>query len=118
MKHLLLTSVLVSAIFISCKKDRTCSCTMTKTGTSTTKAALTVSVPVLGSVPVVDTSFVTPVNEVQSYDRTVMDVNKRSAKQNCVSYKEPYDETIINAAPPLLITTQAKGEKVYKCDLK
>lgn len=103
--------------FISCKKDRVCSCTLTKTGTTTTTAALTFSVPIVGNVPIVDTSFVTPISEVQSYDKTIMDVNKRTAKQNCVSYKEPYNETITNSAPPLLLTTKSEGENVYKCKL-
>lgn len=118
MKKLLITSFLVSVVLISCKKDRTCSCTVTKTGTSTTTAALTYSVPIIGNVPILDTSFTTPINEVQVYDKTIMDVNKRTAKQNCVSYKEPYNENIVNAAPPLQLTTNSKGERTYKCELK
>ncbi len=116
----LLSTILLSAsiAFISCKKDRVCSCTLTKTGTTTTTAALTFSVPIVGNVPIIDTSFVTPVSEVQTYDKTIMDVNKRTAKQNCVSYKEPYSETITNSAPPLLLTTKSVGDNVYKCELK
>lgn len=106
-----------SIAFSSCKKDRVCSCTLTKTGTTTTTAALTFSVPIVGNVPIVDTSFVTPVSEVQSYDKTIMDVSKRTAKQNCVSYKEPYNETITNSAPPLQLTTKIVGENVYNCKL-
>jgi hypothetical protein len=116
---LFFTILLGAAIsFISCKKDRVCSCTLTKHGTTTTTAALTFSVPIVGNVPLIDTSFTTPITEVQTYDRTLMDVNKRTAKQNCVSYKEPYSETITNSAPPLLLTTKSQGENVYKCELK
>ena len=118
MKFIFTTLALASLIFISCKKDRVCSCTMTKNGTTTTTAALTYSVPIVGNVPIIDTSFTSPVNEVQSYDKTIVDVNKRTAKQNCVSYKEPYTETITNSAPPLMLTTTMKGEASYKCELK
>lgn len=91
---------------------------MTKTGTTTTTAALTYSVPLLGNVPIVDTSFTSPTSEVQTYDRTLMDVGKRTAKQNCVSYQEPYNETITNSAPPLMLTTTMKGNASYSCKLK
>lgn len=116
---IIVTAFAVSSLFVvSCKKDRVCSCTLTKNGTTTTTAALTYSVPIVGNVPIIDTSFSTPVNEVQTYDKTIMDVNKRTAKQNCVSYKEPYNETITNSAPPLMLTTKSEGEKVYKCELE
>ena len=118
MKSVFTTLAFASLIFVSCKKDRVCSCTMTKTGTTTTTAALTYSVPIVGNVPIIDTSFTSPMNEVQSYDKTIMDVNKRTAKQNCVSYKEPYQETITNSAPPLILTTTMKGDAEYKCELK
>lgn len=117
MKLLLTIALSTTIAFISCKKDRVCSCTLTKKGTTTTTAALTFSVPILGNVPIVDTSFVTPVSEVQIYDKTLIDVNKRTAKQNCVSYKEPYSETITNSAPPLLLTTKSVGENSYDCKL-
>ncbi len=112
------TIIAFTLILYACKKDRTCSCTLTKTGTSTTTAALTVAVPIVGNVPVIDTSFETPINEVVVYDKTILDVKKRTAKQNCVSYNEPYDETITNSAPPLLLTTKSKGERKYSCKLK
>ena len=118
MKKVILAAIIISNIFLACKKDRTCSCTVTKTGTSTTTAALTFSVPLLGNVPVIDTSFVTPVNESQSVDKTLTKVTKRAAKNNCISYKEPYNERSINEAPPLQLTTIAKGDRVYTCTLK
>lgn len=118
MKILFTSIVFITMLLVSCKKDRVCSCTLTKTGTTTTTAALTYSVPIVGNVPIIDTSFTSPTNEVQSYEKTIMDVSKRTAKQNCVSYKEPYNETITNSAPPLLLTTNMKGEASYKCELK
>ena len=118
MKNFFLLIATVSWLLTACTKDRTCSCTLTKTGTSTTTAALTFSVPILGNVPIIDTSFSTPINEVQTYDKTILDAKKRTAKSNCVSYNEPYNETITNSAPPLLLTTNSKGERKYACKLK
>lgn len=118
MKKIAIIAILASNAFMACKKDRTCSCTVTKTGTSTTTAALTFSVPIIGNVPVVDTSFVAPVNEVNSFDRSFKKVTKSAAKNNCVSYKEPYNEISTNSAPPLLLVTTAKGDRTYDCKLK
>lgn len=118
MKFMYQSLALAMLLFVACKKNRVCSCTKTKTGTSTTTAALSYSVPVIGNVPIVDTSFSSPINEVMVYERTLEDVNKRTAKQNCVSYHEPYDETITNSAPPLILTTNMRGDVSYKCELK
>lgn len=118
MKKVLVAAIILSNVFVACKKDRTCSCTVTKTGTSTTTAALLVAVPPLGNVPVIDTSFVTPVSEIQTFDRVYKKATKRQAKNNCVSYTEPYNERNLNEAPPLQLTTTAKGDRVYDCKLK
>jgi len=106
-------------VFLACKKeDRTCSCTVTKTGTSTTLAALTISVPIVGNVPVIDTSFVTAVADVFVYDRVIKDVTKKEGKYSCLSYNEPYKDITTNAAPPLLLTTTEEGTRAYDCKLK
>jgi hypothetical protein len=118
MRKVTFAALIVSSLFVACKKDRTCNCTVTKTGTSTTTAALLISVPPFGNIPVVDTSFVTPVNETQTFDRSLTKVTKSQAKGNCISYTEPYNERTLNEAPPLQLTTTAKGERVYDCELK
>lgn len=118
MKKLILAAIVLSNVFLACKKDRTCACTVKKTGTSTTTAALTFSVPLLGNVPVIDTSFVTPVNEVYNFDRVYNETSKRAAKNNCLNYSEPYNERSINEAPPLQLTTTSTGTRTYECDLK
>lgn len=118
MKKVIITLIVLSNAFLACKKDRTCSCTVTKTGTSSTNASLSFSVAIIGNVPIIDTTFVTPISETQTYDKTLTKVSKSAAKNNCISYKEPYTETVVNSAPPLGLVTTAKGERVYKCELK
>lgn len=118
MKKLLVAAIILTNVFLACKKeDRTCSCTVTKNGTSTTLAALTVSTP-LGDIPVIDTSFVAAVADVFSYDRTLTKATKKQAKNNCISYKEPYKDISTNSAPPLLLQTTETGTLTYDCKLK
>lgn len=118
MKKIIIIAIVASNAFLACKKDRTCTCTVTKVGTSTTTAALTFSVPIVGNVPVIDTSFVAPVNETNTFDRSFTKVTKSAAKSNCISYKEPYNDITTNSAPPLLLVTTSKGDRTYDCELK
>ncbi len=110
--------VLVGLLFVSCTKDRVCSCEVTKTGTATTTAAITFSVPLLGNVPLVDTSFTTPVYESQSVERTLIKVTRRAAKNNCISYTEPYNDNVINTVPNFQLTSNSKGILTYECSLE
>lgn len=108
--------ILVSLIVFSCKKDRTCSCTVTKTGTSATTGKVDLVIFQ------VDTSFVTNVIETQIVDKKIEKVTKRRAKNNCVSYTEPYNETILTSVPTssfnLSVIVTNKGDKHYACELK
>ncbi len=113
------------AIFIilcACKKDRTCSCTITKTGTSTTTAKADIILFPGFPTPLADTSFITPFNEVQLIDKKFEKVTKRRAKNNCVSYTEPYNETVLTSVPAssfnLSVIVTNKGDKHYSCELK
>jgi hypothetical protein len=119
MKKTLILAALIANAFMACKKaDRVCECSVTKTGTSTTMAALTFSLPLIGNVPIIDTSFVTTVSDVFTYERTLVDVTKKQAKNNCLGYEEPYKEVTTNSAPPLLLVTTETGNRVYDCNLK
>jgi PBP1b-binding outer membrane lipoprotein LpoB len=106
--------------FAACKKDRTCSCTVTKTGTVTTTASFTFSVAIPLPIPPIgiDTTFSSPVNESYSTEIKMEDVKKRTAKQNCYSYKEPYQETTYNIVPSFTLTSVNSGNKSYSCELK
>lgn len=118
MKKVIIVAIVAANAFLACKKDRACECTVTRTGTSTTTAALTFSIPLVGNVPVIDTSFVTPVSDVFKYEKTLTKVSRAAAKSNCIDYKEPYKETTTNSAPPLLLTTLEEGTRTYDCELK
>jgi hypothetical protein len=112
----------VALLIISCKKDRTCSCTITKTGTSTTTGKADLVIIAGFPMNLADTSFVTPVNEVQIIDKKIEKVTKRSAKNNCVSYTEPYNETTLTSVPAssfnLSVVVTNKGDRHYSCELK
>ncbi len=115
-------SILALVVLISaCKKDRTCECTETKTGTSKTNGA--VSLVFLGfNQPLADTSFSNPVNEVRNYNRSYTKVTKRQAKSTCVSYSEPYKERTLTAVPAssfqLSVEVLNEGTVKYDCKLK
>lgn len=113
---------LTSLILFSCKKDRTCSCTITKTGTSTTTAKADIILFPGFPTPLADTSFITPVNEVQNVDKKIVKTTKMRAKNNCISYTEPYSETVLTSVPAssfnLSVIVTNKGDKKYACALK
>ncbi len=108
-------------VFSACKKDRTCECTETKTGTSSTNGA--VSLVFFGfNQPLADTSFSNPVNNTRNYNRSYTKVTKRQAKSNCISYSEPYKERTLTAVPAssfqLSVEVINEGTIKYDCKLK
>lgn len=117
MKKVVLTALLISGLFIACKKDRTCSCTITKTGNSSTQA----SADIFG-LPLADTSFITPVYETLPADIKYKKVTKRQAKANCISYEEPYSDNTLTSVPAssinLNIRISSTGTRKYDCKLK
>lgn len=112
----------VALLSFSCKKDRTCTCTITKTGASTTTGKAELVLFPGFPTPLADTSFVTTVNETQAVDKKIEKVTKRTAQSNCVSYSEPYNETTLTSVPSasfnLSITVTNTGTKHYDCKLK
>ncbi len=121
MKTYFLLSV-VALLSFSCKKDRTCTCTITKTGTSTTTGKADLELFPGFPTTLADTSFVTSVNETQIIDKKIEMVSKRTAKNNCLSYTEPYNETTLTSVPAssfnLSVIVTNKGDKHYDCKLK
>ncbi|MEO6303303.1 MAG: hypothetical protein ABIP51_09020 [Bacteroidia bacterium] len=119
-KYCILAFIVV--IIGACKKDRICSCTVTKTGTSTTTGKAEIVLFPGFPTPLADTSFVTNINETQSVDKKLEKVTKRAGKNNCISYSEPYNETTLTSVPAssfnLSVSVTDKGDKHYKCELK
>ena len=121
-KTFLIIAVISSLVFFECKKkDRTCSCTITKSGTSTTTGKVT---QVLFGFPInlADTSFVTTVNEITIEDIVLQKTTKKTAKNNCYSYSEPYDDKTVTSVPAssfaLSVVVEDKGTKQHDCKLK
>lgn len=118
-------SLLVGLSFVllvaACKKDRTCSCTVTRTGTSSTTGKVD---QVLFGFPVTlaDTTFSQPSMDIQTYDKVINKSTKAAAKNNCVSYTQPYNEKNVTSVPAasfnLVVVVTEKGEEKYECKLK
>jgi hypothetical protein len=118
-------SLLVGLSFVllvaACKKDRTCSCTVTRTGTSSTTGKVD---QVLFGFPVTlaDTTFSQPSMEIQTYDKVINKSTKSAAKNNCVSYTQPYNEKNVTSVPAasfnLVVVVTEVGEEKYECKLK
>jgi len=104
-------------VFFACKKDRTCSCTVTDSGKSTTTAQFVANI---GPIPVVlfDTSFTTSFSETDSRDIVYKKIKKGDAKKNCISYSEPYKENTYNSVPNFSLVTTREGTRTYDCKLK
>jgi hypothetical protein len=119
MKKLIIAAIVLTNVFLACKKeDRVCSCSVTKTGTATTTSKLGFSLGLLGNVNIVDTTYVTQINETNQVDRTYKDVTKKQMKNSCTSYTEPYNEMDIHTAPPQTLTTVNAGTRTYDCKIK
>ncbi len=122
MKKVIAIMCLITLVFCACKKDRVCSCTVIKTGTSTTKAKGSLVLFAGFSTNIADTTITTNVTEVQVIEKEMKEVSKKTAKNNCISYTEPYSETIPTSVPStsfnLSIVVENKGEKKYDCELK
>ena len=121
-KTTLALPALLLLVTIGCsKKDRTCSCTETKSGTSTTTAKVTQE---LFGIPIdlADTSFTNSIYEVRVFDRKMEDVSKSSANSNCINYSEPYYEKTATSVPStsfaMTIEVVESGDKKYDCKLK
>ena len=78
-------------LLVSCKKDRTCSCTLTRTGTAITHGKVE---EVLFGLPSVlpGTIFSQSYSDYQIYDNKIINSAKGAAKNNCASYSQSYSE--------------------------
>lgn len=121
MKNNLILIAVLAFAFVACKKDRTCSCTVTKTADSKTSGKVSMA---LGGfpVPLADTTFSQPLTEITTVDRELKKVSKGTAKQNCFSYTEPYTDKTMIAVPAssfnLVVEVTETGTKDYSCKLK
>jgi len=114
--------IFVAGIFLpACKKDRTCSCTVTRAGSSTTQGKVVQEI--FGfPITLADTSFTQGANSSQVVDKKMTKVTKKTGENNCVSYSQPYNEVTLTSVPAssfnMVITVTDKGEETYDCKLK
>lgn len=95
-KTTLLVAVMISAAFVSCKKDRVCSCT---TNTATTKVITS------SSGTKTETSSSSSTDEL-----TYTKARKGDAKSACVSYKQTDNDTYTVATYTYNVTTETTGD--------
>lgn len=119
--------ILLGSIMIlgACRKDRTCNCTVTEEGTTTTRnqtpgTSIAISpLPPIEIVKAMDTTIVTPFNNSSEKSIVYRDVKARTAKYNCVSYQENIAENSVQTIPgTATITTTESGTKTYSCKLE
>jgi hypothetical protein len=111
MKPVLILLCLTGWMFVSCKKDRVCKCTVTVSGLTYTRAS--------SFTAGIDTTIMTPLNSSNDNEITLKEVTKRRAKNNCVSREEEFEEVSKNGFPGIIdLTVTNKGTREYDCELK
>lgn len=117
MKKLFFTALSLCFVFVSCKKDRTCSCTITNIGTNTVHTVTPGLPPLL---PATDTTIVTPTNSINTQKTKYTKVSKKTMRNNCYEkLDESYSESTTNGVPGLFtITTTQAGVRTYACKIE
>jgi hypothetical protein len=108
MKYIII--LLIVAVLYSCKKDRVCNCTITTTGTTSTRTQ--------SFLAGIDTTIRIPLNNTSASKVTFEDVSKRKAKNNCFNKSEEFNESTPNSVSGLFsITITNSGTRSYDCTL-
>jgi hypothetical protein len=121
MKNYFIAIAALGIMAMSCKKDRTCSCTVTTDGTTTTHTQ-TAGLAIAGLpaiLPATDTTTSQPLHSVNTLNTTYPKVSKSSIRANCFSKsEESIDQTSTNTSPGIFtITTTDTGAKTYACTI-
>jgi hypothetical protein len=134
-----LIAIGISAIFfVSCRKERVCSCSVVTSGTKQTqahKAAVVsnltfslnlglplppIEIPDVEISPERDTSYSTNFNYTNAYKANYDKISKRQMQSNCPStFEETFSDgsTTIVPGTTTVITTES-GKKTYKCKIE
>lgn len=126
----------LSAILLSCKKERTCSCNITTSGTINSRALsagltftfgfnlpglpIPVVIPPITIIGSKDTSFVTPYSYASTSKETYEKISNRSLKGSCPTTKE---ESIGYTSTDLVpgsytVTSTNTGTKKSSCKIE
>ncbi len=112
MKSIVIFILSAGVLFISCKKDRVCSCTVITSGTTSTHTTA-----MLGAQ--IDTTIVTPLSTTNTNDITYYKVTKKVAQSNCFNKSETINESSQSGFYPIVtIITTNTGTRNYDCKLK
>ena len=126
MKNYLIALIFISITFISCKKDRDCTCTVYTTGVKTIHnqtAGTSFSFPPLPPIVLIaakDTTSSEPyayyTNKKENYHK----VSKNSMKKNCPATEEEntYDSYTINSPGTSTVTVTDSGKRTYTCKIE
>jgi len=127
MKAKLAILFILSLLGSSCKKERTCNCTISESGNRTTHSktagtsiSIIPGIPPIELSPAKDTTFVSPYmynnTAVAKYDK----VSKGAMRKNCAAnYEESVNEQEVNIVPgSSTITITQSGIKTYSCKIE
>lgn len=120
---------LLALLFIACKKERTCSCTVTTSGTITThsqSAGITFSVNIGIPIPPIeittarDTTYTQSYGYVNTSKENYEKISKRAMKRNCPrTYEESFQDGGITIIPGTsTVTTSESGKREYACKIE
>lgn len=126
MKINLFILVAVCFSFFSCRKDRTCNCTVTTKGVTTTRnqtAALTLPIPGLPPIEIVagrDTTVYTPFSYADTDNRSYRKVSKNTMNKNCPATAEETfnDDALIITTGTSTVSINRHGRKTFACEIK
>jgi hypothetical protein len=110
-------------VFISCKKDRDCNCTVNVSGTKLTHnqtAGTTINIPPLPPVVVVapsDTTYSTPYSYGETQKTSYHKVSKSTMNANCpTAFEETINDNSVNITPGTsTLTITDSGKRKYTC---
>ncbi len=116
MKNFLLSVLLCSIVFTSCKKDRTCDCKIVTDGTNTSRTQ-TAGIPVL--LPGTDTTISQPIYTINNKKTEYKKVSKHDMRRVCFPIsEESTNNSSTNVVPGIYtITIVNEGKKTYTCKI-
>lgn len=133
MKHLSIASLVLAILFISCKKDRVCSCDVSTLGTRTI-ASRSASVTYSLNLPLPIPIPIPPLELIQGRDTTITSsfsysnpkettydkVSKKMANAVCpATSEESYNDNYTTIIPgSATITVTENGRKTYTCKIE
>lgn len=116
MRSVAFTLALCCLLLLGCKKDRTCICTITSTGSTNTRTQTPGIPPLLAES---DTTILSPINSVTGSNTKYNKLSKRDMRNNCpASASETFNESSVNQVPGIFtITTTQSGIRSYSCKI-